>query len=150
MNVAKACKVLGIGTKFTKQELRQAFLLQAKKHHPVSGGSSYNFKMVMDAYSFLKSKSTLESSQGPEFPHFKVKTYKRPPDPSSKSYTFSSGHYSSEEPQVLNWGPAGLVLGACLGTTLWVNSKQNRNEFSFEHKDYITTKKLKLKQTINF
>lgn len=56
--------VLGLSRDATSQEIRDAFRLKSKKHHPDLGGDDWAFRIVMRAYELL-GEGRGESGHGP-------------------------------------------------------------------------------------
>ena len=55
LNYNQALQVMGLQLNFTEDELKKAYRKLAKKHHPdVSKDGGRNFKIVKEAYEFLK------------------------------------------------------------------------------------------------
>lgn len=55
LSVAESLKILGVKAGISKAQLKEAYLLAAKKHHPdTASGSEEMFKKLSEAYSKLK------------------------------------------------------------------------------------------------
>lgn len=55
MTLVEARSILHVGASYTVEELKSAYRLAAKKHHPDTGGSAEMFVCVRHAYDLLKS-----------------------------------------------------------------------------------------------
>lgn len=51
----EAMSILGLGENFTEGELKSAYRMGAKKYHPDLRGDVTMFRLVNEAYEFLKS-----------------------------------------------------------------------------------------------
>ena len=56
--------VLGVGPRASLDEIREAYHLKSKKHHPDAGGDEWAFRMVARAYEVLK--ATADPNSCPE------------------------------------------------------------------------------------
>lgn len=55
--------VLGVGQDASLDEIRDAYRVKSKKHHPDLGGDEWAFRMVTRAYEVLKTTEAVPSSQ---------------------------------------------------------------------------------------